>query len=180
MLYDNAQLLSIYAHLYRLTGDKQALRITTETAEFLIREMLTSEGGFAAALDADSIDLDTGHSEEGAFYAWTPQQIREALAKDSGDSTDAEWVIQLCNVTEVGTFEHGKSVLTLHQDPDDWDRWNRLRTKLMTARAVRPRPGRDDKIVASWNGLTIRALVDAGSVCNRPDWIECATRAADF
>ena len=75
MLYDNAQLLSIYAHLYRLTGDAQALRITTETAEFLLREMLTAEGGFAAALDADSIDLETGHSEEGAFYAWTPQQI---------------------------------------------------------------------------------------------------------
>ena len=180
MLYDNAQLLSIYAHLYRLTGDAQALRITTETAEFLLREMLTAEGGFAAALDADSIDLETGHSEEGAFYAWTPQQIRDALVTGSDDSTDADWVIQLCNVTEGGTFEHGKSVLTLHQDPDDWDRWHRLRAKLMTARAVRPRPGRDDKIVASWNGLAIRALVDAGSVCNRPDWIESATRAADL
>jgi uncharacterized protein YyaL (SSP411 family) len=180
MLYDNAQLLSIYAHLYRLTGDEQALRVTTETAEFLIREMLTPEGGFAAALDADSIDMETEHSEEGAFYAWTPQQIREALGSDSQGESDADWVIQLCNVSEAGTFEHGKSVLTLHHDPDDWDRWNVLRAKLLTARAVRPRPGRDDKIVASWNGLAIRALVDAGSVCNRQDWIECATRAADL
>jgi len=175
MLYDNAQLLSIYAHLYRLTGDEQALRITTETAEFLIREMQTAEGGFAAALDADSLDADSGHSEEGAFYAWTPQQITDAL-----DSADADWVLKLCNVTEAGTFEHGKSVLTLHQDPDDWERWNTLRTKLMTVRATRPAPGRDDKIVASWNGLAIRALVDAGSVCKRQDWIECATRAADL
>ena len=175
MLYDNAQLLSIYAHLYRLTGDEQALRITTETAEFLIREMQTAEGGFAAALDADSLDADSGHSEEGAFYAWTPQQITDAL-----DSADADWVLKLCNVTETGTFEHGKSVLTLHQDPDDWERWNTLRTKLMTVRATRPAPGRDDKIVASWNGLAIRALVDAGSVCKRQDWIECATRAADL
>jgi uncharacterized protein YyaL (SSP411 family) len=174
MLYDNAQLLSIYAHLYRLTGDKQALRITTETAEFLIHEMQTSEGGFAAALDADSIDWETGHSEEGAFYAWTPQQISTVL-----DSADADWVLKLCNVTEAGTFEHGKSVLTLHQDPDDWERWNKLRAKLMTERATRPAPGRDDKIVASWNGLAIRALVDAGSVCKRQDWIDCATRAAD-
>jgi uncharacterized protein YyaL (SSP411 family) len=175
MLYDNAQLLSIYAHLYRLTGDEQALRITTETAEFLIREMQTAEGGFAAALDADSLDADSGHSEEGAFYAWTPQQITDAL-----DSADADWVLKLCNVTEAGTFEHGKSVLTLHQDPDDWERWNTLRAKLMTVRATRPAPGRDDKIVASWNGLAIRALVDAGSVCKRQDWIECATRAADL
>ena len=174
MLYDNAQLLSIYAHLYRLTGDKQALRITTETAEFLIHEMQTSEGGFAAALDADSIDWETGHSEEGAFYVWTPQQISTVL-----DSADADWVLKLCNVTEAGTFEHGKSVLTLHQDPDDWERWNKLRAKLMTERATRPAPGRDDKIVASWNGLAIRALVDAGSVCKRQDWIDCATRAAD-
>jgi uncharacterized protein YyaL (SSP411 family) len=175
MLYDNAQLLSIYAHLYRLTGDEQALRITTETAEFLIREMQTAEGGFAAALDADSLDADSGHSEEGAFYAWTPQQITNVL-----DSEDADWVLKLCNVTEVGTFEHGKSVLTLHQDPDDWERWNKLRAKLMTERATRPAPGRDDKIVASWNGLAIRALVDAGSVCKRQDWIDCATRAADL
>jgi len=175
MLYDNAQLLSIYAHLYRLTGDTQALRITTETAEFLIREMQTPEGGFAAALDADSNDLETGHTEEGAFYAWTPKQITEVLG-----AADADWVIRLCNVTVDGTFELSKSVLTLHQDPDDWGRWFNLREKLLLSRETRPRPGRDDKIVASWNGLTIRALVDAGSICSRQDWIDCATRAGDL
>jgi uncharacterized protein YyaL (SSP411 family) len=175
MLYDNAQLLSIYAHLYPLTGDTQALRITTETAEFLIREMQTPEGGFAAALDADSNDLETGHTEEGAFYAWTPEQIIEVLGPE-----DADWVIKLCNVTTDGTFELGKSVLTLHQDPDDWGRWFNLREKLLLSRETRPRPGRDDKIVASWNGLTIRALVDAGSICSRQDWIDCATRAGDL
>lgn len=175
MLYDNAQLLSVYAHLYRLTGDEQALRITTETAEFLIREMQTPEGGFAAALDADSVDMESGQSEEGAFYAWTPEQIIEVLGE-----ADADWVIQLCQVTEAGTFEHGKSVLTLHKDPDDWTRWNNLREKLLLSRATRPHPGRDDKIVASWNGLTIRALVDAGSICAQPDWIDCAARAGDL
>jgi uncharacterized protein YyaL (SSP411 family) len=175
MLYDNAQLLSIYAHWYRLSGDELALRITTETAEFLMREMQTPEGGFAAALDADSNDIETGHSEEGAFYAWTPQQILEVLG-----TADADWVIQLCKVTPEGTFEHGKSVLTLHNDPDDWERWRDLRTKLLLARETRPRPGRDDKIVASWNGLAIRALVDAGSICARQDWIDCATRAGDL
>ena len=175
MLYDNAQLLSVYAHLYRLTGDEQALRITTETADFMIREMLTPEGGFAAALDADSIDPKTGHSEEGAFYAWTPDEITEVLGAEDG-----VWIIQLCNVTTDGTFEAGKSVLTLHQDPDDWNRWHALKAKLLQARDLRPRPGRDDKIVASWNGLAIRALVDAGSVCGRQDWIDCATRAGDL
>ena len=175
MLYDNAQLLSIYAHWYRLSGDELALRITTETAEFLIREMQTPEGGIASALDADSNDIETGHSEEGAFYAWTPQQILEVLG-----TADADWVIQLCKVTPEGTFEHGKSVLTLHHDPDDWERWRDLRTKLLLARETRPRPGRDDKIVASWNGLAIRALVDAGSICARQDWIDCATRAGDL
>lgn len=175
MLYDNAQLLSIYAHWYRLSGDEQALRITTDTAEYLIREMQTPEGGFAAALDADSIELETGHSEEGAYYAWTPQQILKVLG-----TADADWVIQLCKVTPEGTFEHGKSVLTLHQDPDDWERWCSLRAKLLLARETRPRPGRDDKIVASWNGLAIRALVDAGSICSRQDWIDCATRAGEL
>lgn len=175
MLYDNAQLLSIYAHLYRLTGDEQALRITRETADFMIREMLTTEGGFAAALDADSLDPVTGHSEEGAFYAWTQDEITQVLGQEDGD-----WVIQLCNVTTEGTFEAGKSVLTLHQDPDDWTRWHSLQTKLLKTRETRPRPGRDDKIVASWNGLAIRALVDAGSICGRQDWIDCATRAGDL
>lgn len=175
MLYDNAQLLSIYAHLYRLTGDEQALRITRETADFLIREMLTPEGGFAAALDADSEDPVTGHSEEGAFYAWTQDEITQVLGNADGD-----WVIQLCNVTAEGTFEAGKSVLTLHQDPEDWDRWHSLRSKLLQVRETRPRPGRDDKIVASWNGLAIRALVDAGRICERQDWIDCATRAGDL
>lgn len=175
MLYDNAQLLSVYAHLYRLTGDAQALRITTETAEFLIRELQTPEGGFAAALDADSVDLETGHSEEGAFYAWDQTEIQALL-----DPADADWVIQLCNVTQDGTFENGKSVLTLHNDPDDWQRWNALKVKLLLARDARPRPGRDDKIVASWNGLAIRALVDAGSICERQDWIDSATRAGDL
>lgn len=175
MLYDNAQLLSVYSHLFRLTGNEQALRVVTETAEFLIREMQTPEGGFAAALDADSEDPETGHSHEGAFYAWSREQLTQALG-----STDAEWVIKLCNVTADGTFEEGKSVLTLLQDPDDWQRWSKLRSQLLQVRESRPRPGRDDKIVASWNGLAIRALVDAGSICNRKDWIDAATKAGDL
>lgn len=174
MLYDNAQLLSVYAHLYRLNGDTQALRIVTETAEFLLREMQTTEGGFAAALDADSDD-DSGHSHEGEFYSWTPEQLVSALGPEDG-----LYAAGLGNVTAAGTFEHGKSVFTLLADPDDWDKWFQVRTKLLVVRNLRPAPARDDKIVASWNGLVIRALVDAGRLCGRPDWIEAATKAADL
>ena len=173
MLYDNAQLLSVYAHLYRLTGSELALRVTTETADFLLREMLTPEGGFAAALDADSIEESSGHSHEGAFYAWTPEQLISALGIEDGT-----WVNQLCNVSVAGTFEDGKSVLTLLSDPDDWPRWLEIRDRLLEIRDERPRPGRDDKVVASWNGLAIRALVDAGSICDRQDWLAAATQAA--
>jgi uncharacterized protein YyaL (SSP411 family) len=173
MLYDNAQLLSVYAHLYRLTGSELALRVTTETADFLLREMLTPEGGFAAALDADSIEESSGHSHEGAFYAWTPEQLSSTLGIEDGT-----WVNQLCNVSINGTFEDGKSVLTLLSDPDDWPRWLEIRNRLLEIRNERPRPGRDDKVVASWNGLAIRALVDAGSICDRKDWLAAATNAA--
>jgi len=173
MLYDNAQLLSVYAHLYRLTGSELALRVTTETADFLLREMLTPEGGFAAALDADSIEESSGHSHEGAFYAWTPQQLISTLGIEDGT-----WVNQLCGVSAAGTFEDGKSVLTLLSDPDDWPRWLEIRSRLLEIRNERPRPGRDDKVVASWNGLAIRALVDAGSICDRQDWLAAATQAA--
>lgn len=173
MLYDNAQLLSVYAHLYRLTGSELALRVTTETADFLLREMLTPEGGFAAALDADSIEETSGHSHEGAFYAWTPEQLISSLGIEDGN-----WVNQLCDVSVAGTFEDGKSVLTLLSDPDDWPRWLEIRNRLLEIRNERPRPGRDDKVVASWNGLAIRALVDAGSICDRQDWLAAATQAA--
>ncbi|MEY4900988.1 MAG: hypothetical protein RI895_1410 [Actinomycetota bacterium] len=175
MLYDNAQLLSVYAHLYRLTGSELALRVTTETADFLLREMLTPEGGFAAALDADSIQESSGHSHEGAFYAWTPEQLISTLGIEDGT-----WVNQLCNVSTEGTFEDGKSVLTLLSDPNDWPRWSGIRNRLLEIRNERPRPGRDDKVVASWNGLAIRALVDAGSICDRQDWLAAATQAANL
>jgi uncharacterized protein YyaL (SSP411 family) len=174
MLYDNAQLLSIYAHLYRLTGDEQALRITTETAEFMLRELLTPEGGFASALDADSEDAE-GNSHEGEFYAWTPEQLIAALGPEDG-----LYASKLGNVTAQGTFENGKSVFTMLADPDDWDRWNRIRSTLYEFRGNRKAPGRDEKIVASWNGLAIRALLDAGSICSNTNWVQAATKAADL
>ncbi|GAA4097084.1 thioredoxin domain-containing protein [Nonomuraea soli] len=164
MLYDNALLLRVYTHWWKATGTPLARRIALETADWLLREMLTPEGGFASALDADS------EGEEGRFYVWTPEQLGEVL----GD--DAAWAAELFEVT--GTFEHGTSVLQLLDDPGDQERFERVRAALLAARARRVRPGRDDKVVAAWNGLAIAALAETGLIFERPDLVEAAERAA--
>ncbi|TDW87330.1 hypothetical protein EV137_5403 [Kribbella pratensis] len=164
MLYDNALLLDVYTHWWTISGDPLAKRIAEETADFLLAELRTPEGGFASALDADT------DGEEGKYYAWTPEQLREAV----GD--DADWLIDLCDVT--GTFEHGTSVLQLRQDPDDLHRWSRVRETLKQARSNRTYPGRDDKVVAAWNGLAITALTRAGIVLEKPPYVEAAEAAA--
>ncbi len=173
MLYDNALLLRVYAHWWRATASPLAERVTAETADFLLRDLRTPQGGFASALDADTM-ID-GRSVEGATYVWTPTELVELLGADDG-----EWVAGLLGVTPQGTFEHGSSTLQLRQDPDDPDRWDRVRSVLMTARQARPQPGRDDKVVAAWNGLAIAALADAGAVLERPEWVEAAAECADL
>lgn len=174
MLYDNAQLLLAYTNFYLLTKSSLAERIVRETADFLIREMRTPEGGFASALDADSLDSD-GHSEEGAFYAWTGTQLVDVLG-----AVDGQWAAEIFNVTSQGTFEKGQSVLTLWNDVEDQVRLQSVRDRLFVAQNARSRPGRDDKVVAAWNGLAIRALVRAGDVFQVPEWREAATQAADL
>lgn len=169
MLYDNALLLRVYTHWWRLTGSPLAERIARETATFLVDELRTPEGGFASALDADS------EGGEGAFYAWSPAQLSATLGEE-----DAPWAAHLFGVTPQGTFEHGLSTLQLRQDPEDPERWARIRGALFDARALRPRPGRDDKVVAAWNGLAIAALAEAGALLGESTWVECAIGAADL
>ncbi|MFF0264483.1 thioredoxin domain-containing protein [Kribbella sp. NPDC004536] len=165
MLYDNALLLDVYTHWWTVSGEPLARRIALETADFLLAELRTAEGGFASALDADT------EGEEGKYYVWTPEQLRAVLSAD-----DAAWVISLCDVT--GTFEHGSSVLQLSEDPSDEVRWSRVRADLGRARDLRTYPGRDDKVVAAWNGLAITALTRAGVVLERPEYVEGALGAA--
>ncbi|ACZ91183.1 hypothetical protein Aros01_02801 [Streptosporangium roseum] len=165
MLYDNALLLRVYAHWWRLTGSALGRRVALETADWLLAEMRTPEGGFASALDADSEGV------EGKFYAWTPEEIHEVLGEEDG-----AWAVALYEVT--GTFEHGTSVLQLLSDPDDAERSARVRAELLAARAHRVRPGRDDKVVAAWNGLAIAALAETGALFDRPDLVEAARAAA--
>ncbi|MCX5341256.1 thioredoxin domain-containing protein [Streptomyces atratus] len=174
MLYDNALLCRVYAHLWRSTGSDLARRVALETADFMVRELRTPEGGFASALDADSED-GAGRHVEGAYYVWTPEQLREVL----GDQ-DAAFAAEHFGVTEEGTFEEGASVLARTGTVVDADRAADVRAKLLAARELRPRPGRDDKVVAAWNGLAIAALAETGAYFDRPDLIERATEAADL
>ncbi|MER5892498.1 thioredoxin domain-containing protein [Streptomyces sp. NPDC001876] len=176
MLYDNALLCRVYAHLWRVTGSELARRVALETADFMVRELRTAQGGFASALDADSEDAH-GRHVEGAFYVWTPAQLREVLGEQ-----DAAFAAEHFGVTEEGTFEEGASVLQLPATvaPEDGARVADVRARLLAARELRVRPERDDKIVAAWNGLAIAALAETGAYFGRPDLIERATEAADL
>ncbi|MFJ7587443.1 thioredoxin domain-containing protein [Streptomyces sp. NPDC097617] len=177
MLYDNALLCRVYAHLWRATGSDLARRVALESADFMVRELRTDQGGFASALDADSADPVTGEHVEGAYYAWTPAQLREVLGE-----ADAEVAAGCFGVTEEGTFEHGKSVLQLPQDGPvvEAGRLAGIKERLLAERGLRPAPGRDDKVVAAWNGLAIAALAECGAYFDRPDLVERATEAADL
>jgi uncharacterized protein YyaL (SSP411 family) len=176
MLYDNALLAGVYTHLWRRTGQLRgrdgaalARRVAEETCDFLLRELRTPEGGLAASLDADS------DGSEGAFYVWTPAQLSEALGEDDGG-----YAARAFHVTEAGTFEHGASVLQRLTEPDELERFDRIRGALLTAREGRTRPGRDDKVVAAWNGMAIGALAEAGVLFDRPDFVAAATEAAEL
>ena len=169
MLYDNALLARVYAHLWRLTGSALARRVAEETCDFMLRELRTPEGGFAASLDADS------EGAEGVFYVWTPGQLREVLGEE-----DAAFAAEVFGVTKRGTFEHGASVLQRRADPAGHERLDRIRGALLAARDGRPRPARDDKVVAAWNGLAIAALAEAGLLFDRPDLVAAARDAAEL
>ena len=167
MLYDNALLARLYLNLWRRTGSELARRVAEETCDWMLRELATGEGGFAASLDADS------EGEEGKFYVWRPAELRAVLGPDDGD-----FAARVFGVTERGTFEHGASVLQRRADPSDAGRLARVRSALLTARASRVRPARDDKVVAAWNGLAISAFAEAGLLLGRPDFIAAAHDAA--
>jgi uncharacterized protein YyaL (SSP411 family) len=169
MLYDNALLLRCYAHLARLTGSELARRVAGRTAELMLRELRTPEGGFASSLDADAAGV------EGATYVWTQSDLVRVLGE-----RDGRWAAWLLAVTESGTFEHGSSVLQLPADPPDPERFAAVRDRLLAARAGRPQPGRDDKVITAWNGLAITALAEAGAAMGIQRWVEAAAGAAEL
>jgi uncharacterized protein YyaL (SSP411 family) len=166
MLYDNAQLASLYLHAWLAFGDPECRRVCEETLDYVLREMTDPAGGFYSAEDADS----EGH--EGKFYVWTADEIRAVLGADA-DRALAYW-----GVDRGPNFE-GTSNLFLASEPDP-ESVAPLRRRLLERRARRVRPGRDDKVLAAWNGLACRAFAEAGRALGRADYVAAAARNAEF
>jgi uncharacterized protein len=169
MLYDNALLARVYLHWWRATGAPLARRVALETCDWMLAELRTEQGGLASSLDADTQGV------EGSTYVWTPDQLVELLG-----AQDGSWAADLLTVTSRGTFEHGTSTLQLRADPDDHKRWSDVRQRLLAARAARPQPDRDDKVVTAWNGLAVAALAETGALLDRPDLVAAAEGIADL
>jgi uncharacterized protein YyaL (SSP411 family) len=187
MLYDNAALLELYAETFAATYMPLYGRIASETADWVIRDMQSPDGGFYSTLDADS------EHEEGKFYVWTPQEF-DTLLPENG-SRIAKRVLGLTNADGTPTapnFEHRSWHLHLDVEPPAAGEelgldaegaialFDSARTQLLTARSRRVWPGRDEKILTSWNGLMISGLARAARRLVRPDYAEAATRALDF
>jgi uncharacterized protein len=180
MLYDNALLARLYLEAYQATGDDFYRRIAEETLDYVAHDMSDPEGGFYSAEDADS------EGEEGKFYVWTPAEIEAAL-----DPEEARLAMRYWDVTERGNFE-GKNILYVPRPrevvaaefgiPEEelWTRLVSIRQKLFAEREKRVRPGRDEKVLAAWNGLMLRAFAFAARVLDREDYRRIAEKNASF
>ncbi len=176
MLYDNAQLASVYLSAWQVTKKPFYRRIVTETLEFILRDLADpATGAFYSTLDADS------GGEEGSFYVWTPAELKKILGEKDG-----AFLAGLYDVTERGNFEHGTSILHLKApleekfDALETARIRGLLNKLLSVRGGRVHPLRDDKVLTAWNALAVSAFAQAGFSLNEPRYVEAARRAADF
>jgi uncharacterized protein YyaL (SSP411 family) len=180
MLYDNALLSRIYLHTYLITNNPLYSRIVEETLSYVMLEMTSSEGGFYSTQDADS------EGEEGKFFVWTVEEVKHLLPPEI-----APHFMQYYDVTPQGNFED-KNILHVVQDAhivaDDaqisldelQDRLKLGRKILFQDREQRIKPGRDEKILTSWNGLMLRSFAEAGRYLNRPDYVQVAINNANF
>ena len=180
MLYDNAMLAGCYLDAWQETGRNDYLRVVRETLDYVLRDMTDPQGGFYSAEDADS------EGEEGKFYVWTPQEVQAVLGPER-----AAAFCNVYDVTDGGNFE-GRNILhlakpiavcakILGRDAAALEAELAAdRALLLEARARRVRPGRDDKVLVSWNGLMIDALARAGAVLDEPRYRAAAAAAADF
>ncbi|GAC1381375.1 MAG: thioredoxin domain-containing protein [Ktedonobacteraceae bacterium] len=180
MLYDNALLSRIYLHTYLVTNNPFYRRIVEETLNYVVREMVSSEGGFYSTQDADS------EGQEGKFFIWTPAEIEATLLP-----ADAPLFMQYYDVSQKGNFE-GKNILYVQQDAqkvaDDahisreqlQESLKRSRAMLFKAREQRIKPERDEKILTSWNGLMLRSFAEAARYLSRPDYLQVAIHNAEF
>ena len=167
MLYDNSQLARVYVHAWQVTQQPLFRTIAEEILDYVIREMLHPAGGFFATQDADS------EGEEGKFFVWRADEVRDTLGEEAGR------FMQTYRVTERGSFE-GSNVLELVGSLDDREALAGPRQALFDVRERRVHPGRDEKVVTSWNGLMLAAFAEAARVFERDDYQEVAERNAEF
>ena len=176
MLYDNGQLLFLYCDGWQISKDRHYQLVVEETVAWLIREMRDKNGAFYSSLDADSMD-EHGHSEEGAFYVWQPEEIKTLL-------TPEEFIVasRVLGFDRAPNFEDSAwhAYIAIEPVAEDQVLLKNVQKKLFAAREKRPHPGRDDKMLTSWNALTIKGLARAGRVFNRPDWVKLSQDAVDF
>jgi len=166
MLYDNALLARAYLHGWQVSGEERFRRVCCETLDWALREMQGPEGGFCAALDADSEGV------EGKFYVWTEAEIRDALGSDA-------LADQALDFFRPQPFEHALILEGRGPEPPPAD-LAEIRSRLLDARSERVRPGLDDKRLTAWNALMITALAEAGAVLERSDYLKAADRCAAF
>ena len=170
MLYDNAQLLQLMSRVWSQTGSPLLRNRIEETTNFVLDSMRDEKGAFTASYDADSEGV------EGKFYVWSAVEIEDVLGAE-----DARFFNAAYDVSQAGNWEHANILNRLHNlelgSPDDEARLAHLRAKLLARRNSRIAPGHDDKILADWNGLMIKALAEAGLRLNMPHWIAAAEEA---
>ena len=185
MLYDQAQLAISYVEAFQITGDAQYAQIARSTLDYVLRDMTDAGGGFYSAEDADSA-VDAAHpheKSEGAFYIWSAEEIGELLPQ-AAEFCRRYGVLEGGNVESDphGEFT-GKNILyqaePVDAEPVDAD-LEEARRILLAARAMRPRPHLDDKILTAWNGLMISAFARAGAALDEPRYAEAARRAVEF
>jgi uncharacterized protein YyaL (SSP411 family) len=187
MLYDNALLARVYIEAFQSTGDPFYRRIAEETLDYMVREMRHPAGGFYSTQDADSLPShDATHNEEGAFFVWTPDELRKHLPY-----TDAMVMAALYDVSDRGNFE-GKNILHVHRRPEEVARVvgrtpeqieeiaAQAKRRLFEVREQRPKPSLDDKVLTAWNGMAIRAFALAAQVLKRDDYRAVAEQCATF
>lgn len=182
MLYDNALLARAYLHAWQVTGEARHLQVLSETIDYVLRDLSHPAGGRYSAEDADSLAGPAAdHAEEGAFYVWTPAQVAEVL-RGAGLAEHTDEVLEWYGIVEGGNFEGSSIPNRLHargrlERPAAIEQ---ARAALFDARADRPRPGLDDKVLTEWNALMVAALAQAGAAAGREDWIGAAATTADF
>ena len=177
MLYDNAQLVSLYSQAFTATQNPRYKKIVQETLAFIKRELTNKNGGFYSALDADS------EGEEGKFYVWKKEELKEALTPE-----EFELAKDFYNVNNKGLWEHGNYILLMDENSDDMltedstlgNKLELIKSKLLARRETRIRPGLDDKILTSWNMLMIEAYLDAYIALEDEQYLNVAEQQMKF